>query len=79
MAQHTVGVPELGESAEAVVVVEWIVSVGEDVAAGDPLLIVETNKIDTEVPAPFAGVVVELLAAVGAELAVGDPLCIIEP
>src|SRR5690606_37252717 len=77
-ARHKIKLPSLGETVESVVVVEWHVSEGEEVKADAPLLTVETDKVDTEVPAPIAGKVSEILVPAGAELAVGDPVCIIE-
>ena len=77
-ARHKIKLPSLGETVESVVVVEWHVSEGEEVKADAPLLTVETDKVDTEVPAPISGTVSEILAPAGAELAVGDPVCIIE-
>lgn len=77
-ARSRIKLPNLGDGVDSVVVVEWHAAVGEKVEAGAPLLIVETDKIDTEVPSPVAGVLVEKLVAPGAELAAGDPICIIE-
>src|SRR5690606_41309855 len=54
-ARHKIKLPSLGETVESVVVVEWHVSEGGEVKADAPLLSVETEKVDTEVPAPSAG------------------------
>lgn len=76
--RHTIKLPEFGESVSNADLVEWHIAEGDDVEAGAPLLTVETDKVDTEVPAPIAGRVVELLASVGAELEPGSPVCVIE-
>lgn len=76
--RHRVRVPELGDSVEHIVVVAWQVSVGQTVAEGDPLVIVETDKVDTEIPSPVGGIVIETLVPTEAEVAVGDPICVIE-
>ncbi|HEC10905.1 MAG TPA: hypothetical protein ENI86_15280 [Acidimicrobiales bacterium] len=72
---NIVTVPRLGEMTEEVVVIEWLVSVGDRVEEGTPLLLVETDKVESEINATAAGVVTELLVAEDDELAVGDPIC----
>jgi pyruvate/2-oxoglutarate dehydrogenase complex dihydrolipoamide acyltransferase (E2) component len=77
MASTRVKLPNLGDSAEAVVV-EWHVAAGDQVEVEQALVTVETDKVDTDVPSPVAGTVVELLAEPGSELHPGDPICVIE-
>jgi 2-oxoglutarate dehydrogenase E2 component (dihydrolipoamide succinyltransferase) len=71
-------IPALGELTQEVVIVEWLVAVGDRVDAGDPLVEVETDKVETQVDSPVAGVVRRLLVEPGAEVAVGAPYCEIE-
>lgn len=73
-----VKIPRLGELTEEVVIVEWLVVVGDTVAVGDPILEVETDKVETQVESPVAGTVARLLVEPGDELAVGAPCCEIE-
>ncbi len=73
-----VKIPKLGELTEEVVIVEWLVAVGDTVAVGDPILEVETDKVETQVESPVAGTVARLLVEPGDELAVGAPCCEIE-
>lgn len=73
-----VKMPKLGETAEQVVVLEWLVAAGDAVAEGDVLLRVETDKVDVDFPSPVAGVVTELLVAPDDEVEVGDPVCVIQ-
>jgi pyruvate/2-oxoglutarate dehydrogenase complex dihydrolipoamide acyltransferase (E2) component len=77
MARHTIKVPPLGDATQ-ISVVEWQVAVGGEATTDATLVILETDKVDTELPAPIAGTLVEILAPEGAEVAVGDPLCVIE-
>ena len=49
-------VPEVGESVVDARVARWLKKEGDAVAAGEPLVELETDKIDVEVPAPKAGV-----------------------
>jgi pyruvate dehydrogenase E2 component (dihydrolipoamide acetyltransferase) len=71
--------PELGESVTEGTVTRWLKQVGDWVEVDEPLLEISTDKVDTEIPAPFAGVLQEILVqedetvAVGAALArIGD-------
>jgi pyruvate dehydrogenase E2 component (dihydrolipoamide acetyltransferase) len=66
--------PDLGEGLHEAQIVEWHVVEGDEVAADDPLLSVETDKAVTEVPAPWKGRIAKLCAAVGETIHVGDEL-----
>ena len=76
--RHDVPLPRLGETVDEVVVLEWRVDVGEAVAEGDVLLVVETDKVDAEVPSPTAGTLVERRVEVGATLTTGDVVCVVD-
>ena len=76
--RHTVKLPRLGDTADDVIVIEWIAKVGDRVGQNDAVMRVETSKIDTDVVSPVSGIVVEHLVAVGDEVAVGAPIVIIE-
>ena len=64
-------VPVLGESLTEGTVASWLKSVGDSVAADEPLLELETDKVTMEVNAPSAGTLTEILADVGSEVEVG--------
>ena len=76
--RHTVKLPRLGDTADDVVVLELLAQVGDHVGQNDPVLRVETSKIDTEVVSPVSGTVVELLVEPGDEVAIGVPIAVIE-
>jgi pyruvate/2-oxoglutarate dehydrogenase complex dihydrolipoamide acyltransferase (E2) component len=76
--RHTVKLPRLGDTADDVVVVEWLKSVGEHVVAKEAVLVVETSKVTTEVVSPVAGTVRELLVDTDDEVAVGTPIMIVD-
>lgn len=78
MKIETITVPSLGESATEVTVVEWLRSPGEWVDEGEPLVAVETDKVDTELPSPFGGTLREVLADAGATLPIGGALATID-
>ena len=58
--------------------VEVLAKVGERIAIGQSLLLVETDKANVEIPSPFAGTVVDILVSVGEEVATGTPTLAIE-
>src|SRR5215204_6176113 len=71
-------VPEVGESIVDARVAKWLRHEGDSVAAGDPLVELETDKIDLEVAAPTAGVLKRIDHRDGADVKVGDVLGVIE-
>lgn len=75
--RFTVKLPKLGDTTEEVVVLEWLAEVGDTVAAGDDLLRVETDKVDSDVPSPVSGTLAEHLVAVDDEVGIGAPIAII--
>ena len=76
--RNVVKMPRLGETTESVVVLEWHVGVGDRIGRDEPLMQVETDKVEVEVPSPVAGVVAELLVAEDEEVSVGALICVIE-
>jgi 2-oxoglutarate dehydrogenase E2 component (dihydrolipoamide succinyltransferase) len=64
-------VPDLGESITEATVAKWFKKVGDPIAADEPLLELETDKVTLEVPAPSAGVLQEILVADGTNVGVG--------
>ena len=66
--------PELGESVTEGTVTRWLKSVGDDVEVDEPLLEISTDKVDTEIPSPFAGTLQQILVQEDETVAVGSPL-----
>lgn len=75
--RYTIKLPKLGDTTELVVVLEWLIEVGNAITAGDDLLRVETDKVDSDVPSPVSGTLVEHLVAVDDEVDIGDPIAVI--
>jgi pyruvate dehydrogenase E2 component (dihydrolipoamide acetyltransferase) len=69
--------PQLGESVTEGTVTRWLKSVGDTVAADEPLLEVSTDKVDTEIPSPVGGVLTEIIASEDAVVLVGGALGVI--
>ena len=73
-----VTVPDLGDFS-GVEIIEVLVKAGDDVAADQGLVTLETEKASMDVPAPEAGKVLELKVAVGDKVSTGDPVLLLAP
>ncbi len=70
-------VPLLGEGVEEVTVIKWLKQEGDPVRELEPLLEVNTDKVDTEIPAPAAGTVLKIMLDEGTPAKVGQVLAFI--
>jgi 2-oxoglutarate dehydrogenase E2 component (dihydrolipoamide succinyltransferase) len=70
--------PQLGETVKEGTVTVWHKKVGERVEANELLFEVNTDKVETEVPAPVSGVLAAILVAEGSTVQVGATLAVIE-
>ncbi|HEY0920379.1 biotin/lipoyl-containing protein, partial [Devosia sp.] len=64
-------VPTLGESVTEATIGQWFKQVGDAVAADEPVVELETDKVTIEVPAPAAGVLESIAANPGDTVNVG--------
>ena len=71
-------VPTLGESVSDATVARWIKTTGDNVAADEPVVELETDKVTLEVPAPAAGQIGDIVAEEGAVVEVGATLARLE-
>ena len=67
-------VPTLGESIVEATVSKWLKQVGDTVSQGEPLVELETDKINVEVMAEQAGVIQRIDKPEGSDVAIGDVL-----
>ncbi|MFS0671851.1 2-oxoglutarate dehydrogenase complex dihydrolipoyllysine-residue succinyltransferase [Ornithinibacillus sp. 179-J 7C1 HS] len=65
-------VPELAESITEGTIAEWLVKVGDTVEKGDPVVELETDKVNVEVNSEVSGVITEILREEGDDVVVGD-------
>jgi 2-oxoisovalerate dehydrogenase E2 component (dihydrolipoyl transacylase) len=72
-----VTMPQLGESVVEGTVGRWLIAEGEKIEAYQPLLEVETDKVNTEVPAPAGGVLLKILVHEGQTVSAGTVLALI--
>jgi pyruvate/2-oxoglutarate dehydrogenase complex dihydrolipoamide acyltransferase (E2) component len=64
-------VPRLGESVEEVTITKWLKKEGDPVKELEPLLEVNTDKVDTEIPSPAGGTLLKILISEGQSALVG--------
>ena len=67
--------PQLGETVTEGTVGRWLKKEGDTVAKYEPLLEVETDKVASEIPSPFAGVLTKIVATEGTTVPVGGAVC----
>lgn len=80
MGEHRpVPMPSVEVGMEAGRLVEFLVEVGTTVTVGQPLFVVEAEKVTLEIEAPAAGRVVELCAEPGTDVRVGEPVLVLDP
>lgn len=77
IAGVTIALPSLGESITEATVTRWLKARGERVEAGEPLLEVATDKVDTEIPSLVDGILVDILVPEDALVEVGGALAVI--
>src|SRR5487761_202859 len=79
MAKTTrVVMPQLGESVHEGTISKWLVKVGDKVVEFEPMLEVDTDKVNAEVPAPVTGILREILAKEGETVQAGAEIAIVE-
>ena len=70
MAVKEIVMPQAGQDLEVGTVREWLKQVGDPVRKGEPIVIVETEKISLDVVSPIDGVLREIRAQDGTEAAI---------
>ena len=73
----TFGMPSLGHTMEKGKIIEWLKQEGDAVAKGEPLVVIETDKVITEVESPADGVVLKIAVAAEEERPIGSPLVLL--
>lgn len=73
-----VKMPRVAEGSDEVVIEAWLVQIGSNVAIGDSLIRVETDKVSVDVPSPVAGTLLEQSVAIDDVIVTGVPIAVIE-
>jgi 2-oxoglutarate dehydrogenase E2 component (dihydrolipoamide succinyltransferase) len=66
--------PQLGESVTEGTISKWLISIGDEIKEFEPLLEVNTDKVDSEIPSPGDGTLLEILVEEGTVVTVGTTL-----
>lgn len=72
-------VPSIGTGTGAAIVIQWLCRVGDGVATGEPLVVLESFGVEIPVTAPANGVLESIAAPPGSGVHVGSVLGVIEP
>src|ERR1700738_2199026 len=78
MASTRVTMPQLGESVHEGTISKWLVKPGDRVVEYEPMLEVDTDKVNAEGPAPVTGVLKEILANEGDTVQAGSEIAVVE-
>lgn len=77
---HTsVTMPRLGESVGEGTITRWLKNVGDEVTAGEPLVEVSTDKVDTEIASPASGRLTKIIITEDETVEIGVEIAIISP
>lgn len=76
MAETELIMPKMGESITEATILKWLKNPGDTVALDEPVLEIATDKVDSEVPSPFAGTLTQQLYKVGDVVPVGKAVAI---
>lgn len=71
---NEIKIPELAESITEGTIAEWLVKKGDKIEKGDPVVELETDKVNVEVNSDYAGVITEVLREAGDDVEVGDAI-----
>ncbi|MBK8487195.1 MAG: 2-oxo acid dehydrogenase subunit E2 [Chitinophagales bacterium] len=77
MAQSDLIMPKMGESIMEATILKWLKKEGDSVELDEPVLEIATDKVDSEVPSPFAGTISKLLYNEGDVVEVGKTIAVI--
>jgi pyruvate dehydrogenase E2 component (dihydrolipoamide acetyltransferase) len=73
----TVIMPKMGDAMEEGTLLKWLKNEGDEIAVGDLLAEIETDKVTLEIEADSAGTLTQRLAAEGESVPVGNPIATI--
>jgi 2-oxoglutarate dehydrogenase dihydrolipoamide succinyltransferase (E2 component) len=69
--------PQLGESVDEGTITRWLKGPGDQVEEYEPLVEVNTDKVDSEIPSPYSGTLLEILVEEGTTVKAGEVLALI--
>ena len=75
---YTLTLPEVGETVTEGTIEKWLKAPGDKVAKYEPIVEVNTDKVNVELPSPVTGTVLKILVAEGETVPIGADLCTID-
>lgn len=78
MAQKELIMPKMGESIMEATILKWLKKEGESIGVDEAVLEIATDKVDSEVPSPFAGTLTKILFKEGDVVQIGKAIAIID-
>ncbi|MFZ1632699.1 MAG: dihydrolipoamide acetyltransferase family protein, partial [Chitinophagales bacterium] len=78
MSQKELIMPKLGESIMEATILKWLKKEGDKVELDEAVLEIATDKVDSEVPTPFAGTITKILFKEGDVVQIGKAIAIID-
>ena len=78
MQDLSIVMPKMGESVMEATIIKWLKQEGDMVAESESILEVATDKVDSDIPAPYSGRLKKILVSTGTIIAIGTPIAIIE-
>ncbi|MCH7617851.1 MAG: 2-oxo acid dehydrogenase subunit E2 [Chloroflexi bacterium] len=75
---YTLTLPEVGETVTEGTIEKWLKAPGDKVAKYEPIVEVDTDKVNVELPSPVSGTLLEILVAEGETVPIGAELCTID-
>ena len=71
-------IPRMGEGIIEVNIIKWLKKEGETFNIEEPIVEIATDKVDSEIPAPYSGKIKKLLVKAGDNVSVGKPIAILK-
>lgn len=78
MSQFELIMPKMGESIMEATILKWLKKEGDKVEVDEAVLEIATDKVDSEVPSPFAGTIAKILYKEGDVVQIGKAIAVIE-
>jgi 2-oxoglutarate dehydrogenase E2 component (dihydrolipoamide succinyltransferase) len=78
MQELSIVMPKMGESVMEATIIRWLKQEGDTLLETESMLEVATDKVDSDIPAPYAGKLKKILVQPGQVIAIGTPIAIIE-
>jgi len=73
----TIVMPQLASTMESGTIVKWLKQIGDEIAEGEAIIEITTDKVDVEIESPESGVLLKMLANEGDEIPVKQPIGVI--